>query len=79
MLPHQIVSKRKVGLLGQQLKTGGLVNVFGRVQVVVGPQTQLMKAPVFGKSDAFTGQAPAQTGTAHLRLHIQQAQLGLGV
>ena len=68
-----------VGLLGQQHKAGLLVNAARRVQDVVGPQTQCLVAPGFGKSDAFLGQTSPQPHAAHLRLDVQQTQLGLGV
>jgi hypothetical protein len=49
------------------------------MQDVVGPQSQFGIAPGFGKSNALLGQAPSQAGAAHLGLHVQQAQLRLGV
>ena len=59
-----------------QFEPGGLVDVPGGHQHVVGPQHHAAVAPGGGELQAFVHQPPAQAQATRRRLHVQHAQLG---
>src|ERR1700737_840562 len=76
-LPDKVAPEAAVWLLTHQAKGGGLVDMAGSAQHVVGPQRDLAIAPLAGKADALGDEPAADPEPPRRGLDIEQTQFGL--